>query len=74
MCIMLKVSCLNMQYVLYMCIPTGVASPLVTFNLPDVGERIATVEIKEWYVHIMYMYKYNGPLPLLGAVHVHYTD
>ena len=25
-------------------------NPLVTFNLPDVGEKIATVEVKEWYV------------------------
>ena len=28
----------------------GLLGQLYTFNLPDVGERIATVELKEWCV------------------------
>ena len=28
----------------------GLFGPVVPFNLPDVGEAIMTVELKEWYV------------------------
>jgi hypothetical protein len=27
----------------------GLLAPVVPFNLPDVGEAIMTVELKEWY-------------------------
>ena len=27
----------------------GLFGPVVPFNLPDVGEAIMTVELKEWY-------------------------
>jgi hypothetical protein len=27
----------------------GLLGPIVPFNLPDVGEAIMTVELKEWY-------------------------
>ena len=29
---------------------TGLFGAVVPFNLPDVGEAIMTVEVKEWYV------------------------
>ena len=36
-----------------------VVSPLVTFNLPDVGERIATVVITEWYTICCFVFTCN---------------
>ena len=39
-----------MKSYMYINISPGLFGAVVPFNLPDVGEAIMTVEVKEWYV------------------------